>query len=295
MMSCKQSLSYLVMATALAVTLPAQAQQAQQAPAREGLQVEGPSRLRNLVPAEQLETVSAQQYEEMMAQARQKGLLAPPGTAQLQRLRKIAQELIPHSDRWNPRASEWKWEVNLIRSDSINAFCMPGGKIAFFTGIIERLNLTDDEAAVVMGHEIAHALREHARERVAKSSIASAGAQIAGIGLSAIFGIDPNITSAATGGIANLAMLRFSRGDELDADLIGLDIVARAGYDPRAGIALWRKMQSISKNAPPQWLSTHPAGETRIKQMTQHMDSVLPLYAKAKGTTVAKLPPYRGS
>lgn len=293
-MNYRHAMKALLLGTILLGAAPLHAQQAR-TPANEGLQVEEPSRLRNLVPAEQIETVSAQQYEEMMAQAKQKGLLAPPSAAQLRRIRAIAQELIPHADRWNDRASKWNWEINLIQADSVNAFCMPGGKIAFFTGIIERLNLTDDEVAVVMGHEMAHALREHARERMAKSSIASAGAQIAGIGLSAIFGIDPNITSAATGGVANLAMLRFSRGDELDADLIGLDIVARAGYDPRAGIALWRKMQSLNKSAPPQWLSTHPAGNTRIKQMTQHMDSVLPLYAKAKGTTVAKLPPYRGS
>jgi predicted Zn-dependent protease len=292
-MNPKKLLSVTIVALSLAGLPPAYAQQRVATP--EGLQVEGPSRLRSLVPAEQLETMSAEQYAEMMAQAKQKGLLAPPSAPMLQKLRSLAEDLIPYTDRWNERASEWNWEVNLIRDESINAFCMPGGKIAFFSGIIEKLNLTDDEIAVVMGHEMAHALREHARERVAKSGLASAGAQIAGFGLSAVFGIDPNLTSAATGGIANLAMLRFSRGDEIDADLIALDLVARAGYDPRAGIAVWKKMQMINKNSPPQWLSTHPAGGTRIKQMNKHMDSVLPLYAKTKGTTVERLPPYPGA
>lgn len=268
---------------------------AQQQAELEGVQVDKPSRFRNLVPAEQIEAESMRQYAEMMGQAQEKGLLAPPGTPQLQRLKKIANKLIPHVERWNERATEWDWDVNLIRADSINAFAMPGGKIAFFSGIIDRLNLTDDEIAIVMAHEMAHALREHARERVAKSGLTSAGARIAGIGLSAIFGIDPNLTTAATGGVANLAMLRFSRSDETDADLVGLDIAARAGFDPRAGIALWKKMAAVNKSGPPQWLSTHPAGEQRITQMTKHMPSVLPIYARQKGTTVAKLPPYRGS
>jgi predicted Zn-dependent protease len=155
------------------------------------------------------------------------------------------------------------------------------------------LKLTDDEVAIVMGHEIAHALREHGRERVAKSGLASAGAKIAGIGLSALLGIDPNLTTAATGGVANLTMLKFSRDDETEADLVGLDIVARAGYDPRAGVALWQKMGMISKNAPPQWFSTHPAGKNRIAEIQRQLPQVMPLYAKVKGRPVSELPDYQ--
>jgi len=108
-------------------------------------------------------------------------------------------------------------------------------------------------------------------------------------------GVDSNLTTAFTGGVANLTMLKFSRDDETEADLVGLDIVARAGYDPRAGIALWQKMGMLNKNAPPQWLSTHPAGKTRISEIEKHLPEVMPLYAKARGTRLQALPPYQSN
>ena len=160
---------------------------------------------------------------------------------------------------------------------------MPGGKIAHYSGILTSLKLTDDEVAIVMGREIAHALREHGRERAAKSSIANVGAKLAGVGLSALLGIDSSLTHAAAGGVANLTMLKFSRDDETEAGLVGLDIAARAGYDPRAGIVLWQKMGLLSKGAPPQWLSTHPAGSNRIAEMRKHLPEVMSLYAGANG------------
>jgi predicted Zn-dependent protease len=263
--------------------------------AQDGVKVDKMSPLRNLVPEAQLEAAAMQQYAGIKQQARQHGALAPDNHPQTLRLRAIAARLIPHTAGWNERAAQWQWEVNLIGSKEINAFCMPGGKIAFFSGLLSNLKLTDDEAAIVMGHEIAHALREHGRERAAKSGLANAGAKIAGIGLSALFGIDPNLTTAATGGVANLTMLKFSRDDETEADLVGLDIVARAGYDPRAGVALWQKMAMIGRNAPPQWFSTHPAGKNRIAEIQKHMPEVMPLFAKAKGMQLAALPPYQSN
>jgi predicted Zn-dependent protease len=261
--------------------------------AQDGIEVEKMSRLRNLVPEETLEAAAVEQYTQIKQQAQQQRALAAPDHPQVQRLRAIAKKLIPQANRWNERAAKWQWEVNLIGSKDINAFCMPGGKIAFFSGLLSNLKLTDDEVAIVMGHEMAHALREHGRERAAKSGLAEAGARIAGIGLSAIFGIDPNLTTAATGGVANLTMLKFSRDDETEADLVGLDIVARAGYDPRAGVALWQKMGMVSQSAPMPWFSTHPAGKNRIAEMQKHLPKVMPLYAKAKGTEIAGLPPYQ--
>ncbi|HEY8605688.1 MAG TPA: M48 family metallopeptidase [Noviherbaspirillum sp.] len=261
----------------------------------EGVQVDEMSALRKLVPEEELEAAAAQQYLDIRKEASQHKALAPDNHPQVQRLNAIANKLVPHAVRWNPRAAQWKWEVSLIGSKDINAFCMPGGKIAFFTGILDQLKLTDDEVAIVMGHEIAHALREHGRERVAKSGLASAGAKIAGFGLSALLGIDPNLAGAATGGIANLTMLKFSRDDETEADLVGLDIVARAGYDPRAGIALWRKMGMVNKTENLQWLSTHPAGKSRIAEIQRHLPSVMPLYAKTKGVAQSSLPPYKSN
>ncbi|HZW13725.1 MAG TPA: M48 family metallopeptidase [Noviherbaspirillum sp.] len=261
----------------------------------DGVQVDEMSPLRNLVPEGELEAAALQQYTGLKQQAQQKGVLVPESDPQVQRLRAIAKKLIPHAERWNPGATDWKWEVNLLDAKEVNAFCMPGGKIAFFSGLLTTLKLTDDEVAIVMGHEIAHALREHGRERLAKSSLTNAGAKVLGFGLSALLGVDPNLTDAATGLGANLAIMKFSRSDETEADLVGLDIVARAGYDPRAGIALWQKMGSLSRNAMPQWLSTHPAGKSRIAEMQRHMPSVMPLYAKAKGVQPTALPPYQSN
>ena len=138
-------------------------------PALAQVDVGSASGLRKLVPAATLETSAAQQYQQMLEQARAQRALAPPNHPQLQRLHAIAKRLIPYATPWNERAAQWRWEVNLIGSQQINAFCMPGGKIAFYTGILDQLKLTDDEAAMIMGHEMAHALREHARERLAKT------------------------------------------------------------------------------------------------------------------------------
>ncbi len=254
----------------------------QPAMAREGVDVGQNSSFTKLVPAEQVERSASQQYLQLQQQANSKHALAPDNNAQLRRLRTIAQRIIPFSYAWNPRARDWQWEVNLIGSPQINAFCMPGGKIAFYTGILEKLQLTDDEVAVVMGHEIAHALREHARERMGKSAVTQGAARIGGAVVAGVFGVNPNLTDMAARGGANLLTLNFSRGNESEADLVGLELAARAGYDPRAGITLWRKMSAANKGAPPQWLSTHPAGATRIADMEKNMPKVLPLYERAK-------------
>lgn len=286
----KRLISMLMTMVALTATAPYALAKDEVSP--DGVKVEKLSPLRKLVPEGELEAAALQQYADLKQQAGQKGALMPEDHPQVQRLRDIAKKLIPHAKRWNPAAADWKWEVNLFNVKQINAFCMPGGKIGFFSGILTELKLTDDEVAIVMGHEIAHALREHGRERLAKSSLTNAGAKVLGFGLSALLGIDPNLTNTAAGVGANLAILKFSRGDETEADLVGLDIVARSGYDPRAGVALWQKMGMVSKNAPLEWLSTHPAGKSRIAEMQKHMPAVMPLYAKVKGQPQSKLPPY---
>jgi len=286
----KRWISILIAAVSFSAALPQASAKDQVSP--DGVKVEKMSPLRKLVPEGELEAAAVQQFTALKQQASQKGMLVPDDHPQVQRLRAIAKKLIPHAERWNPAATDWKWEVSLIASDDINAFCMPGGKIGFFTGILDKLKLTDDEVAIVMGHEIAHALREHGRERLAKSNLTNVGAKVLGVGLSALFGIDPNLTGTATDLGAGALILKFSRSDETEADLVGLDVVARAGYDPRAGVALWQKMGKVSQGAPFEWLSTHPAGKSRIAEMRKHMPSVMPLYAKAKGTPQSKLPPY---
>ena len=270
----------------LCLALPAMPARAQ----NEGVSVERMSRLRGLVPEKQLEQQATMQYEELKQEARQKGVLAPDTDPGLQRVRAISRRIIANATRWNPAAADWQWEINLIRAANVNAFCMPGGKIAFFSGLVDKLKLTDDEIAIVAGHEIAHALREHGRERVAKGNLLQLGASLG----SAIFGLGQT-GQMVVGQGAQLALLRFSREDETEADTVGLDLVARAGYDPRAGVALWRKMAMLEKSAPPQWLSSHPSGNNRIAQIQKTLPQVMPVYAKAVNARPGALPPYRSN
>ena len=244
--------------------------------AREGVDVGPRSSFSQFVSAEQIEQAAQQQYLQLQQQAAAKGAIAGPGNPQLVRLRAIAQRLIPFTYEWNERARQWRWEINLIASPQINAFCMPGGKIAFFTGILDKLKLSDDEVAMVMGHEMTHALREHARERIGKTA-ATRGAIELG---AAIFGLgNGGRYLAGMGG--QLLTLQFSRSDESEADLVGMELAARAGYDPHAGVTLWQKMAAANKSAPPQWASTHPSGPTRIRDIERNLPKVEPLYGRA--------------
>ena len=286
---------YASLLLALVSPLSTQAQTKAESASADGVKVDEMSRVRKLVPAETLERQAAQQFMGLKQQANGQGVLAAKDDPQLLRIQNVARKLIPFAMRWNPRAPEWKWEVVLLKSNQVNAFCMPGGKIAFYTGILDKLKMTDDEIALVMGHEIAHALREHGRERLAKSTMANVAGALAGVGLSKWLGVDPQVAQQVTGAGAKLAVLKFSRQDETDADVVGLDIAARAGYDPRAGVMLWQKMGLINKGAPPQWLSTHPAGENRIAEIRKHLPEVMPLYAKTKGVAASTLGPYKSN
>lgn len=244
-----------------------------QAPAREGIDVGGNSFFTKLVSADTVEKSAAQQYAQMLQQASAQKALGDQNHPQVRRLRAIAKAIIPHALGWNPRARDWRWEVNLIGSKQINAFCMPGGKIAFYSGILDQLKLTDDEVATVMGHEVAHALREHARARMGKNAATGIGAGL----LSQVLGLG-ELGQTVTNYGAQLLTLQFSRGDESEADLVGMELAARAGFDPRAGVSLWQKMAVASKGAPPQWLSTHPSGATRIADIEANLPKVMPLY-----------------
>ncbi len=254
-------------ASAATATLPAAAQ----------VNVGKSSSMRQLVPAADLEKAADQQYSQMMAEARSQGALMGDGNAQLRRLRLMANRLIAHAAPWNDRARSWNWEVNLINSPQINAFCMPGGKIAFYTGIIDKLKLTDDESAMIMGHEMAHALREHARERLAKTQATGMGLGI----LSQLLGLGDLGNVAANLG-TQLISLRFSRDDETEADLVGLELAARSAFQPAASVSLWQKMAQATSNGGPAFLSTHPTGPDRIRQLQANVPRVQGLYEKAR-------------
>jgi predicted Zn-dependent protease len=246
--------------------------------AADGVEVGKNSVFTKLVPAETIEESAAQQYGKMLQQAASQGALVGKDHPQVKRLRAIATKIVPNAMGWNPRAVNWRWEVNLIGSKQINAFCMPGGKIAFYSGILEQLKLTDDEVATVMGHEVAHALREHARERMGKNAATNVGANL----LSGLLGLG-QLGQTVTSYGAQLLTLQFSRSDESEADLVGMELAARSGFDPRAGVSLWQKMAAASKGAPPQWLSTHPSGNTRIADIQANLPRVMPLYQRPAG------------
>ncbi len=243
--------------------------------AQEGVNVK-PSRLL-LLPRATVENSSAQQYGELMRQAAQKGALNTD-RRQVERLRNIARRLVPHAARFNPEAERWRWEVNLLNSKAVNAFCMPGGKIAFFSGILTSLQLSDDEAAAIMGHEIAHALLEHGRARMSEQVLKNVGIGVA----ATLLNLGQLSTTLLAEG-ANLAVtLPFSRKHETDADLVGLELAARAGYDPRAAVSVWKKMSQLGAGQPPQFLSTHPAHASRIREIEAALPRVQPLYERTR-------------
>ena len=258
---------------AVVVSAPATAQRAKDDDG--GVKVRRASVVRNLVSAASLEKSAVQQYGQLRAQATGRNALIPAEDTQAKRVQRITQELLPHTYKWNRRAKDWRWEVILVKTPTVNALCMPGGKIAVFTGIIDALKLTDDELAMVLGHEMAHALREHARARAAKVTLTNVGTLAVGL----VIGGNVGELARQGGGLLNL---KFNRDDERDADLIGMEIAARAGYDPEAGITLWQKMAQIARGTAPTWLSTHPSNEDRVTRMRGAMKDVAKLYEKAK-------------
>ena len=248
-------------------------------PALAQVDVGNASQMRMLVPADTLEKSAQQQYGQMLAEARSKGALAPEGHPQLVQLRQVAHKLIPFTSPWNERARQWRWEVNLIGSRQVNAFCMPGGKIAFYSGILDQLQLSIDEIAMIMGHEMAHALREHARERVAKTQATSLGLSLGAqlLGLGELGNVAANLGT-------QLLSLKFSRSDESEADLVGLELAARAGYNPQASVSLWRKMGQATGGGGGglEFLSTHPSGPQRIEELQSNVPKVMGLYQQAR-------------
>jgi Zn-dependent protease with chaperone function len=234
-----------------------------------------------LVPASTVERSAGQQYSQLMREASRKGALNVD-RGQVERLRNIARALIPHSTRFNKDAQQWKWEVNLLSSKTVNAFCMPGGKIAFFSGILDTLKLTDAEVAAIMGHEIAHALLEHGRARMSENIVKNIG--IAAV--ASYFNLG-QLSTEVLAQAANLAVtLPYARKHETDADLVGVELAARAGYDPAAAVEVWKKMSQLSaasgKGQPPQFASTHPSHATRIREIEANLPKVRPFYDAAR-------------
>ncbi len=231
---------------------------------------------RMVVPAAEIQQAASQEYAQLMNEARSKGLLNK-NPAQVQRVRNIVNRLIPQTAVFRPDALQWNWEVNVLASPEVNAWAMPGGKIAVYTGLIDKLHITDDELAAVLGHEISHALREHARERASEQMVAGSLIQIG----SELLGLGDVGQKGAEYAYMGLVGLPHSRNQESEADRIGVELAARAGYDPRAAISLWQKMGQIGGPEPIKFLSTHPSREDRLNDLASYAQRVMPLYEQA--------------
>ena len=227
-----------------------------------------------LVSAEQVNASAAQAYRDVLAKASAQHALDTDAAA-LARVRGIVGRLIPATAAFRADAPRWDWEVHVLSSPEVNAWCMPGGKIAVYTGLIEKLQPSDAELAAVLGHEIAHALREHGRERASERALEQLGI--------AALGVMTDVNTNLAQNIADLTIvLPHSRRQETEADRIGVGLMARAGYDPHAAVSLWQKMARLGGAQPPQFLSTHPSPETRLADLRAYADKVMPLYQAAR-------------
>jgi predicted Zn-dependent protease len=230
-----------------------------------------------LVPSETIEAGAAQAYEAELKAARDKGVLNTD-RAQLDRVATISRRLVAATPTFRADAPSWNWQFNVQKTKELNAYCMPGGRIMVYSGLIESLDLNDAELATVLAHEVAHALREHTRERVSRAY----AQQLVLSGAAAVAGV-----SETTANVANMVaevtfQLPFGRDQESEADQIGLELMARAGYDPRAAVSLWNKMNAEERSGTPKFLSTHPAPKDRIKDIEKNLPRVLPLYAQRR-------------
>jgi len=229
-----------------------------------------------LVSEEDVEKGAAQAYAQQAQNAREAGKLNenPALTA---RVRGIAQKLIPVTAAFRTDAPGWKWEINTLTTDEMNAYAMPGGKIMVYSGLVDKLKLTDAELAAVIGHEISHALREHTRERVSRAY----AQQVALLGLAVVTGAGTGALDLANQVASVTFQLPHSREQESEADIMGLELMSRAGYDPHAAVSVWKKMMEAQKSNPPEFLSTHPSSSNRVAELEARIPKVMPLYEAA--------------
>jgi Zn-dependent protease with chaperone function len=267
----------LITFSALAATLLLAGCQAVNTTSGGAVGVERKQYMLSMLSTQEVNKMYAQSYRQTLSEASSKGVLDKTSN-NAKRLRTIANRLIAQAPRFRPDAAQWQWEVNLIKSPELNANCGPGGKIIFYSGIIEKLKLTDDEIAAIMGHEIAHALREHSREAMSKAY----GVSLAKQGAGALLGLGEGGMAMADAAVAYGMTLPNSRGNENEADLLGLELAARGGYNPNAAISLWQKMAAASEGAPPEFMSTHPSSNTRIAALQAAIPKVMPLYEQAR-------------
>jgi hypothetical protein len=245
---------------------------------------------RNLIPSPMLEGQSAEEFDQIARGAEHMNRLYPETDAHVIRVHSIVDKLIPYSLKWNERAKNWKWDIAVLRSADIRVYCLPGGKIVIYGGMLDKVRLNDNELGMLLGHEIAHALREHARERLGEQQAAQLGSGT----IPQLFGL-ADLGEAPLGIGSQLLEMKYERADETEADVIGSDIASRAGFDPRAAITLWDKLAVATRNNRDQgFIYVHPYNPARRADIMKRLPDMLSLYAKAIGKTVDSLPDYAG-
>jgi len=238
--------------------------------------VERRQTMSSLISASQIDQSAAEAYGQVISEAGKKNQL-DRDSAQVERVRGVAKRLIPNTAAFRADAPRWNWEVNVITSPEVNAWCMPGGKIAVYSGLLTKLDPTDEELAAVMGHEIAHALREHGRERASEQVAQRLGVSV----LSMALGLGDQGAQLTQTLLDVTLSLPHSRTHETEADRIGVELAARSGYDPRAAVSLWQKMGKLGGGKPPEWMSTHPSDQSRTRDLQNYSERVMPLYEAA--------------
>lgn len=224
---------------------------------------------------------SAQAYQAMVGDLDKKGKLSTDAKLNA-RIHLITDRLVDQAVNYRPETRDWTWSVKVIDDPkTVNAFCMAGGKMAIYTGLIEKLNVSDDEIAAVMGHEISHALLQHSREQMSEQAVAGVG--VALIGATAASNGDRQARETIAGlGAMTLILLPHSRQAETESDRLGVELAAKAGYNPHAAVTLWEKMMKESgSNSKFDFLSTHPASPKRIEGLQALESQMMEYYKQA--------------
>ncbi len=234
-----------------------------------------------IISDDQAAQQSTQAYSQLINEAAQKRTL-DHDTYQLNRVQSIAKPLIAQAIKLRPMARDWKWDVHILKSDEVNAWCMAGGKMAVYTGLLDKIQPTDDELAAVMGHEIAHALLSHQAEKMSRQMMQSIGLN-AGMIAAGMFGYNVRGLASVADTVATLGLqLPNSREAESEADKVGIEMAAKAGFNPEAAVTLWEKMLRVSGGGTPEWLSTHPDPQSRIAAMKVEAKKLMPVYEASR-------------
>jgi predicted Zn-dependent protease len=245
-----------------------------------------------LVSDEQAISASASAYTQMMGDLGKKKQIEPPESERVKKVREISNRLIAQAVKLRPASADWKWEVQVIDDPkTVNAFCMAGGKMAIYTGLLEQVKATDDEVAQVMGHEIAHALADHTRERMSVAMASTVAVTAAAVAMQGREGAALGLAGAELAAVLAI-QLPNSRESESEADRIGIEIAARAGYDPHAAVTLWEKMEKAGGKGPPQFLSTHPSPANRRQVLQELGPKMQPYYEQAKANPPKDAPTF---